>query len=92
MESKKKLIYADELLAAICDDRYINGANFAKFKRHIDEQTTVDAVEVVHGRWVFRKNWDFFVCSQCSNESSSYSNYCPNCGANMMDGGNEDGK
>ena len=40
-----------------------------------------DAVK--HGRWVFRKNWDFFVCAECSHQSSNCSNYCPNCGARM---------
>ena len=49
----------------------------------LETQPTIDAVEVVHGRWVFRKNWDFFVCSECSHESSNYSHYCPNCGAKM---------
>ena len=53
------------------------------------EMSTVDAVEVVHGRWRFRKNWDFFVCSECSYESSNYSKYCPNCGA-KMDGERKD--
>ena len=50
-------------------------------RKLIEDAPTVDAVEVVHGRWRFRKNWGFFVCSECSYESSNYSNYCPNCGA-----------
>jgi hypothetical protein len=57
---------------------------------------TVDAVEVVHGRWVmketmirspFAKN---AYCSVCLEETNYAYNYCPNCGA-KMDGGNEDG-
>lgn len=42
-----------------------------------------------HGRWRFRRNWDFFVCSECSCESSNHSSYCPNCGARMD--GEDDG-
>lgn len=38
----KKLIYADDLLQAIRDDPSINGANFAKIKRHIEAAPAVD--------------------------------------------------
>ena len=55
---------------------------------------TVDAVEVVHGRWVmketmirspFAKN---AYCSVCLEETSYAHNYCPNCGAKMDGDGN----
>lgn len=45
----------------------------------------VDAVEVVHGEWV----WDGYVydmpwqCSVCRGFSENDSNYCPHCGARM---------
>lgn len=51
--------------------------------------STVDAVEVVHGRWVmketmirspFAKN---YYCSECKEETNCTSNYCPHCGAKM---------
>ena len=59
---------------------------------------TVDAVEVVHGRWIFKHNpitdpkryFIRIVCSECDLHTGQVSNYCPNCGA-KMDGGNEDG-
>ena len=48
----------------------------------------VDAVEVVHAKWVV-KGQDV-LCSHCNGESgynafgaSSFSDYCPNCGARM---------
>lgn len=61
------------------------------------ECPTVDAVEVVHGRWiseVVRKpDWkgkmrDYYQaasCSVCHNPDPGHgtSNYCPNCGAKM---------
>ena len=64
----------------------------------LDEQPTVDAVEVVHGRWLdngmcnhkpirFRNpdKWTVYKCSQCGyrNGRRKNANYCPNCGAKM---------
>ena len=50
----------------------------------IDEATTVDAVEVVHGRW---KQTGMhllpYECSVCGSEEEGRTNYCPNCGARM---------
>lgn len=72
----------------------------------LEDAPTVDAVEVVHGRW--EKCWQeiskhYFRCSSCHTAymdgvsgaiSPEYGSrawrYCPNCGA-KMDGGNEDG-
>lgn len=54
----------------------------------LDMMDRMPTVEVRHGKWRFRKSWDFFVCSECSYEHANYSHYCPNCGA-KMDGGND---
>lgn len=64
----------------------------------INEVPSVDAVEVVHGKWKAHKPdcrgyTAGFVCSSCGNitytdycmKECDY-NYCPNCGARMMDG------
>ena len=59
----------------------------------IVDAPTVDAVEVVHGRWtpLVKNGFSFGVtCSECNTTWDDKSNYCPNCGA-KMDGGNEDG-
>ena len=51
------------------------------------KNNTVDAVEVVHGRW--KEPYLLWVeCSECGTGYVKYEiyNYCPNCGANMMDG------
>lgn len=55
----------------------------------IDEQPTVDAVPVVHGKWVFSENDDMFYCTNCKNGSvrNDYP-YCHWCGA-VMDGEKE---
>ena len=50
---------------------------------------TVDAVEVVHGRWVGVDYDIAYECSVCRYLTQyNLSNYCPNCGA-KMDGGAE---
>ncbi len=87
MANEKRLIDADAFLEHWNKEYRHQYAN-DMFKVAIANFPTVDAVEVVHGRWIFRKNWDYFVCSKCSCESSNYSNYCPNCGAKMDGDGN----
>ena len=62
----------------------------------IENAPTVDAVEVVHGRWspvtyglgVTVTRW---MCSNCKKYENSYgrTNYCPNCGAKMEGDGND---
>ena len=60
----------------------------------IDETPTVDAVEVVHGRWEHLK-WDIYKCGNCDCHchvaelmgKPAY-DYCPHCGARMDGDGN----
>ena len=92
MANEKRLIDANALIA------------FAEFDASIiypDEHTAkdillmvktapiVDAVEVVHGRWLdggetlfgTQKN---YICSNCHTHTGIVKfNYCPNCGAKM---------
>ena len=68
-------------------------------KAWLDEAPTVDAVEVVHGRWlawkeklpkvvlIDTKRLGVF-CSVCNMHNDYMSNYCPNCGAKMDGDGN----
>lgn len=54
-----------------------------------------DVVKVVHGRWKYYHKQNIAVCTNCSFERDLSANFgkaisCPNCGAHMMDGGNED--
>ena len=75
-------------------DREIQcGAIIAKeFLDKAKDAPTVDAVEVVHGRWMHKGAWHI-ECSECRYilaHIGEAKNYCPNCGA-KMDGGNEDG-
>ena len=57
----------------------------------VDAQPTVDAVPVVHGRWIpFHSQiaGDIQYCSACEIGFIAKTNYCPNCGA-KMDGGDD---
>jgi predicted RNA-binding Zn-ribbon protein involved in translation (DUF1610 family) len=71
----------------------------------IDDAPTVDAVEVVHGRWidvrgipsVNRKDVPVVKCSKCEiyfcdliNNHHYMYHYCPNCGADMRERETED--
>ena len=110
MANEKRLIDANALLEKLSrmieyckTDSKVNGLT-ALFQvgDALMDCHTVDAVEVVHGRWFMRGG--IFRCSECDSKAllnldsnvggcREYthfrSNYCPNCGA-KMDGGNED--
>lgn len=52
----------------------------------LDKAPTIDAVEVVHGRWANNGISELMLCkcTVCGSPCSAYAfNYCPNCGAKM---------
>ena len=61
----------------------------------VEAAPTVDAVEVVHGRWIEQEKYTFgtmYDCSICGNrilDNGHSWNYCPNCGC-RMDGGDDE--
>ena len=86
MATKKRLIDANVLEKRIRQEP-TDGIYTAEILSAINEQSTVDAVEVVHGRWK-QTGMHFlpYECSVCGSEEEGRTNYCPNCGA-RMDGG-----
>lgn len=100
MENKKRLIDTDALgigrcnpdLLPFCNRPYAAGWNGVV--NIIENAPTVDAVEVVHGRWIDRPTVKGQVyCSECATlekatDSNYRSRYCPNCGAKMDGDGN----
>lgn len=80
----EKLIYASAARKAILDAD-------PRLAYCIDEIPGVDAVKVVHGRWIFKHNpitdpkryFIRIVCSECNLHTGQKSNYCPQCGAKM---------
>lgn len=75
--------------------------NIVTAKQLIDEQPTVDAAPVVHGRWRVTDAYPHNVyCSECYKtfaqthwavweDGSLPRGFCPNCGA-KMDGGEDE--
>lgn len=63
------------------------------FEDALQDCPGVDAVPVVHGRWIDEGAYvtaaygslDVYQCSNCNQEITidDYDNYCPNCGARM---------
>ena len=86
MENEKRLIDAnavdyENIMCSLSQLHWLNAI--------IEKQPTVDAVEVVHGRWKNKQTNSIFTwrieCSVCGaeyNTTVGY-NYCPNCGAKM---------
>ena len=97
MENEKRLIDVNAEIRKMKDALAKNKRNtrhlvywvFDTVISVLEKAPTVDAVEVVHGRWEVEKEKDTFgyiihlKCSQCNNRNSKRTNYCPNCGAKM---------
>ena len=99
MANEKWLVEPEMLknkLYEICDEYNTERLHIDRIIDEIDDATTVDAVEVKHGRWDryepdnsgYRKP----KCSVCGEyhlawwSDYTHCNYCPNCGADMRDG------
>lgn len=72
-------------------DHYTNG--FDDAITYVDEAPTIDAVPVVHARWIYgiTLGHEWRKCSKCLVSQGIFGcfTYCPNCGA-KMDGGATD--
>lgn len=88
-----RLIDADKLL----ENSFKNPISYNAFCNLVKRQMAVDAVPVVHGRWVSEykikpsKETDAYHCSVCHDyyTTESYNlRYCPRCGAKMDGKGN----
>ena len=116
MENEKRLIDANALHASVSKklmtDVFPNWKEFPRdvqekltrlgkeHERFLFEAPTVDAVEVVHGRWIgmeeeiWGRNVSMVTMWQCSACGVSQTTlfgrrrYCPNCGAKMDGDGN----
>lgn len=87
-----RLIDADALRRE-ADTEDKNGLlTFSDVVTWIDEQPTVDAVPVRHGKWIHDgydnpHGVDWMHCSECGSRDvycpAAMTNYCPNCGARM---------
>lgn len=94
-----RYIDADKLYELIRTNDYrlatINGSiDYGMFtvgiKQAIDEIPTADVTEVRHGEWVHGECVSH--CSECGVETypENITPYCPNCGARMDGGANDE--
>lgn len=93
MSTAKRMINANELRTQFDNIPPYIGLSGSLVQQYIDKAPTVDAVEVVHGRWVNsymnRYGHPCHCCSVCGFKASHQDkNYCPNCGAKMDGDGN----
>ena len=92
----ERLISADALIRDINADPYRTESEKSYDRSLVHRQPTVDAVKVVHGRWIPLEYdgyadgnpvWDLWECSECREEHSgdedTLTPYCPNCGTKM---------
>jgi hypothetical protein len=95
-----RLIDADALLEENCGDcspqqrEMCKGDPVCGLAMWIVEAPTVDAVPVVHGRWINTGDsyedehcrYNYWECSACGNQIAGrygLHRYCPDCGAHM---------
>ena len=87
MANEKRLIDANALSCEIDCISFETSYDCEKVLEIIADAHTVDAVEVVHGRWVFgtANHREYMKCSECLHSYTPDGTwcYCPNCGSKM---------
>lgn len=96
MENKRRLIDAEKLeerMGDLCDEFDTDHLFIDAIIYEIENAPTMDAVEVVHGRWEYQPptitlnaSWKCSACNKVFWEhilETRYFSYCPNCGAKM---------
>ena len=89
--AKKRLVDANALKIHRMHNAGANHPLDVAYRKDIDNAPTVDAVEVVHGRWEPREDVKGFVCCSVCHDCNIYDDwpdgkkwsYCPHCGAKM---------
>ena len=104
MANEKRLIDCEQAKRATYEEIFWTESEQAVVRNFLAKLPKVDAVEVVHGRWLkteveagdpYDGNsvycFDVMMCSVCGChfDVSEAMNYCPNCGA-KMDGERKD--
>lgn len=59
-----------------------------------DDKSAFPTVERPHGEWIYHKEWELdgecaFECSKCGMGTDVDYNFCPKCGADMREEGDE---
>lgn len=90
MADEVRLIDAGELIGYLHEKTFIDGDDRSMVYKAIEEQPTIEAEPVKHGRWE-RRMTKIYACSECTNEVTdrqrkNYS-FCPYCGSKQDLGG-----
>lgn len=87
----------DEYIEREAAIRVVNGQSSLTMTRSglidsISKLPVADVAPVVHGRWLYvdTDTDQFFLCNRCKKKEYWESNYCPNCGAKMDGGANNE--
>lgn len=90
--SRKALL---EDINAAAGNNFMGTMVAGTLSRFVKKQPAVDAVPVVHGKWIAYLDGEhlmperYYKCSVCGDKGHRFRrNYCPECGA-KMDGGND---
>lgn len=83
-----RVVDADKLVDMLYDNEFAVLCPLDEVSGVVDACPTVDAVPVVHGRWVthYRSGTtvaEGYVSTCCDMWNNRKSDYCPNCGAKM---------
>ena len=88
-EEMSRYIDADDVANAIYH-HFPSVRTMADARSVIEEAPTIDSVSVVHGEWIFRREFvedtpfTGYRCSNCNYwQGMGAWNFCPNCGARM---------
>lgn len=91
MDERYKEIETEKQYPFASDEERGLTAGFCEVDELVNNQPTVDAVEVVHGEWIYwgKDVWRQCKCSECLTSYGCIDTpYCPHCGA-KMDGGDK---
>lgn len=87
-----RLIDVKNMEKQIKEAFYENPFLMGMLLRWVRKQPTIDAVPVVHGRWMNDGMGDMLTIWKCSlcgyRQQGAFMRYCPNCGARMDGDGN----
>lgn len=98
MADKERLIDTGKLIGYLHEKTFIDGDDRSMVYKAIEEQPTIEAEPVKHGRWIVTKTergWNCaeypveWTCSECKVANDREDGFCPHCGA-RMDGDNND--